>query len=226
MSSADDYDEIRPEPVSPGGPLPPSNAGRKRRAPAPAAPARTKQTQRLTRAATADVIEPPKMSLQALIELHRKETIEVDPNRIVPGAQIRYIKADCVKILKDSIAQHGWVPGAPIYVEEFKQDDGTILYKCIEGMHRATAMQQLKSEDRVNCDKMPVTVLHNLGYSERLYIASSLNEVNETVVTTSYFNLMEYMYRVRGGMIAEKASALMKRSHGSWQKNGSPQAWA
>ena len=63
---------------------------------------------------------------------------------------------------------------------------------------------------------MPVTVLHNLGYSERLYIASSLNEVNETVVTTSYFNLMDYMYRVRGGMIAEKPDVYNADSKIKW----------
>ena len=132
-------------------------------------------------------------NLQNLVREHLlEENVDVDPCRIIAGANIRSVHELSVQELYQSMKDHGaGFGGTPILVTRHEDEAGETFYKCIEGMHRASAAKRLKEEGHPDFQTLKVWILDGLTSQEELIIATKCNEVNTKSVKVLYIQTLE-----------------------------------
>ena len=164
------------------------------------------------------------------VEALTKNIRDVSPFDVEPGSFLRPVRESGVQKLVQKIGREGYNKNlAPIYLIENQEGgeekfSGSVIYRCIDGMHRVTAMRRLwKEKNEFQGIKLRAVVMKEIGELGILGLAALMNNVGRRIViSTVYDEMCEFnrIYEtlrnqrvVRGGGVTYTEISRMKVLH-------------
>ena len=145
------------------------------------------------------------------VELLTKNIRDVSPFDVEPGSFLRPVRESGVQKLVQTIACEGYNKHlAPIYLIESENGGkercfGGKKYKCIDGMHRVTAMRRLWEEkDEFQGINLRAVVLKDIGELGILGLAALMNNVSQRIVSTTVYDEMCEFNRISEALKKKK----------------------